>query len=402
MRRWLQQHLKQWFITPSSGVHFDVADGLRGMAILMVVACHGLYINTAGSKLSIQLHSVIAQGWLGVHIFFVLSAFLLSLPFFRGRERDPDFWYHPGYTIRRALKILPPLYLSIIVLVLFRFWYDHGTQALELGIVWATGIAHFVYYPQIFNSVLWSLWVEIGFYVALPLLFLALRRRNVRVTGWVLFAILLLVPTITRRLTWPNPIKPEEWFFIASRFPSSLDTFAWGVLFSSFYVSMSREPERWRHLARLGYAGLGLVCLAGVAAHFTMSNDRLPRPGDLDLIHLLSGSGGCLLLFFIFDPACLGSRIFASPALRFLGIVSFEWFLIHQLAQGYFRTWMVSSHGSFFRYCFTVATPTLLSLAVATGVYYKFSLPIMRWGRNRFKQPETPARQSVPPKEVVR
>ncbi|MDB6109911.1 MAG: hypothetical protein JWR69_1661 [Pedosphaera sp.] len=402
MRRWLQQHLKHWFVAPSSGVHFDVADGLRGMAILLVVFSHGLYVNPDGPKFYVQLHRVIGQGWLGVPMFFVLSAFLLSLPFFRGRAQNPEFWYHKGYAARRALKILPPLYLSTIVLVMFKFWHDHDPAWFKIGFFWATGIAHFVPLPKAFNGVLWSLWVEIGFYVALPFLFLALRRRKVRVTGWILFAVLIIVPMVTRRLTWPAETKPDEWFFLASRFPSSLDTFAWGVLFSSFYIAMATEPVRWRHLARLGYAGLGVIFLAGLATHFAMSDGRLPRPGDIDLIHLLSGLGAFLMLFFVFDPACLGSRLFSSPVLRFLGVVSFEWFLIHQLAQNYFREWLVSANGNIFRYSFMVGLPTLLSLGVAIVVYHGFSLPIMRWGRNRLKGPQTRSPETVRRKEIVR
>jgi peptidoglycan/LPS O-acetylase OafA/YrhL len=145
-----------------------------------------------------------------------------------------------------------------------------------------------------------------------------------------------------------------------------------------------------------------MIVVAGVVTHWVLSDSQLPRPGDLDLVHLSSGIGAFLLLFFVFDPACLGSRILSAPALRFLGIVSFEWFLIHQAAQSWFREWMVSSAGNIFRYSFMVGLPTLLSLGVAILVYHSFSLPIMRWGRHRLKPHQTRNPEPVPFKEIAR
>jgi peptidoglycan/LPS O-acetylase OafA/YrhL len=381
--RSLQQVLKRWFLTPSSGVHFDVADGVRGLAILMVVATHALYANPDGPRLFTLVRKVLNGGVFGVQIFFVLSGFLLSLPFFRGRMRDARFWYHPGYALRRVLKIFPPFYLTIVLLAAFKTWCLQDPLAWKIGLAWATGLAHFIWIPIPFNGPFWSLWVEMGFYVMLPLLFLALRRADARKTGWVLFAVLLIVPTLSRQLTFPKAINGGEWFFLLSRFPNSLDAFAWGVLFASLYLPMSAEPERWRHLARLGYAALPVLGVATAVLNATFFTGQVPSRVAVELTHLLPGLGGFLLLFFVFDPRAPGSRVFSSSALRLIGIVSFEWFLFHEPVLGFCRAWLGSAHGSVLRYLLASVAPALLTLGAAILVYYRFSLPILRWGRGQ-------------------
>jgi hypothetical protein len=77
--------LKRWEILPSTGGHLDVLDGLRGVAILLVVSYHALYTNPASGLLSRLAGDVFTAGWMGVPIFFVLSGFLISYPFFKGR-----------------------------------------------------------------------------------------------------------------------------------------------------------------------------------------------------------------------------------------------------------------------------------------------------------------------------
>src|SRR5579859_2245497 len=114
--------LKRWEITASTGSHFDALDGLRGVAILLVVAYHAFYTNPAYGILARLGDDVIQAGWMGVPIFFVLSGFLISYPFFLKRMENPQAWYQRGYVWRRAAKILPPFYLSIVIFIGFYWW----------------------------------------------------------------------------------------------------------------------------------------------------------------------------------------------------------------------------------------------------------------------------------------
>ena len=385
----LKKIIDRWFVAPSSGVHFDLFDGLRGLAIVMVVLAHGLYANPDGSKVFLMVSKMAAMGTLGVPIFFVLSGFLLSLPFFRGREQNPAFWYHPGFANRRLLKIIPPFYLVILALLLINYPLYHDPVYFKLGLAWATGVAHFVWFEKPLNGSFWSLWVEIGFYVVLPFLFLALSGRNIKTTGWVLFALLIAGACLSRFIFWQGPeVEPSQWHFVTSRFPSSLDTFAWGILFAAFYLPRSRDPEHWRHLGRFGYLGMailvGAALLIFLCEHYAKKG-AAPGRWEVEMRHFLPGIGAFFLLFFVFDAGCLAARIFAAPAMRFLGIVSYEWFLIHQPAQHFYRLWTNGSQGSFLRYFCIVGSSAVFSLALAALIYHQFSLPIMKWGRAKMR-----------------
>jgi peptidoglycan/LPS O-acetylase OafA/YrhL len=396
----LQQRLGKWFVAPSSGVHFDCADGMRGLAILMVAGGHAFYYNQQGPRVYAEVHRFIGMGWMGVPIFFALSAFLISLPFFRGRDRDLRFWYHPGYALRRVAKILPPFYLVIAVMAVY-FWLASGNpDALKVGLAWATGLAHFVKFP-ILNGSFWSLWVEIGFYVVLPLMFLATRGRPARTSGWIMFAVLTVVPFISRRLSWPDAAHLEDWKFLTDRFPNYLEAFAGGVLFSAYFVSMSRDPDRWRALAFLGYAGLVMLVVAGSVQNALWSETIPPSYAAMEINRQLTQAAAFLMLFFFFDPECLGARFFASPAMRFIGIVSFEWFLIHQPLLMPFRIWFGGAHQSMLLYAFVTVTPLAITFALAVLIYHNFSLPILRWARDRARGAVKPGAMAEQPRAAT-
>jgi peptidoglycan/LPS O-acetylase OafA/YrhL len=381
----LEKVLRQWFVPPSTGVHLDVADGLRGLAILLVVCSHGFYFNREGSKALGYFGSLIGTGWVGVPIFFVLSGFLLSLPFFTRRQANPEFWYVPGYATRRILKIIPPFYLATVALALFYYWHYRDPAYFQIGAAWAMGIAHFVYVPKYFNTSFWSLWVEIGFYAVLPLMFLASRRVSNRTAGWLMFGLLMSVPFISRLVTWPVGVSEGELAFTMRRFPSFLSNFGWGVLFGSYYVSV-RNNANGNKWGWLGYAGLGLLtisCIGFGVTNYHGAPGKVSSQLEIELQQLLPGLSAFLMLFFVFIPGSTGARFFSSSAMRFFGIVSYEWFLLHQPAQFQFREWLVSSHGNFGRYLFTVVTPSLVTLALAAFIYRSFSLPILRWGREK-------------------
>lgn len=83
-------------------------DGLRGLAVALVLLRHAAYLGGYQDSLPPVLGTFMLNGWVGVDLFFILSGFLISRPFFSGR---PFAW--KPYLTRRALRILPP-YLFVL------------------------------------------------------------------------------------------------------------------------------------------------------------------------------------------------------------------------------------------------------------------------------------------------
>jgi peptidoglycan/LPS O-acetylase OafA/YrhL len=144
-------------------------DGLRGIAILLVLAVH-------------LKSTPLPWGWAGVELFFVLSGYLITGIILEGMDR-PGFLR--TFYIRRALRIWPIYYLTIAVVGLLPTWKPVGvgyfityTQNVSLYIVDAPGSAPFypVWWPLLPT---WSLAVEEQFYLLWPLLLLWLGRKAV-------------------------------------------------------------------------------------------------------------------------------------------------------------------------------------------------------------------------------
>ena len=102
---------------PAPRLHF--IDGLRGMAMLMVLLSHcWLYggqwtvILPLGTR-SVNLASILAYGNTGVNLFLVLSGFCLYWPFVKDRaRREPTLW---EFAKKRCRRILPPYYAALVL-----------------------------------------------------------------------------------------------------------------------------------------------------------------------------------------------------------------------------------------------------------------------------------------------
>jgi peptidoglycan/LPS O-acetylase OafA/YrhL len=392
--------LQRWEVSTSSGSHFQVLDGLRGVAILLVVAHHTLYVNPDwGITAKLFNWIVIQAGWMGVPIFFVLSGFLISYPFFQKREQNPQFWYQRGYARRRIGKILPPFYLSIVFFLIFYWVQFHESAYLKSGWLWATGLANFIKTPVSLNGSYWSLIVEAHFYLLLPLLFWLTRRVSVQTTAILIFALLFFVPLIARAITWPaglfvlpehtNPLAAQISFNLI-RFPCQLDYFAWGVLFAGIYVRLSTDGGRLRGLCLLGYAGIALMvtslALWGLWTEYYDLKGH-PTRWSTEVGHLIPAIAAMLMLFFVFDSKSLGTRIFSTGLLRFIGVISYEWFLFHGPIVQWFQRSTGPAHGSLAVYVWRTIVPIVVTFIFSALVYRYFSLPILKRVRNSLKKP---------------
>jgi peptidoglycan/LPS O-acetylase OafA/YrhL len=307
---------KSWEVEASTGKHFDVLDGIRGLAILMVVSYHTFYINPKSGVLFHVMGGINEGGWMGVQIFFVLSGFLISYPFFRQKAKNDQSWYPQNYARRRIGKIIPPYYLSLVIFAsyyLIRF-FDPAYLRVALG--YALFSPNILPSGPLFNSSYWSLIVETQFYILLPLLFFLARGVRTRTTTLGMFALIWLIPVIARQLTWPgDDATPEQWATELTRFPCYLDSFAWGVLFAGMFVLRSGFRGELRSLSLFGYAGLALLgatlCFYAVSTHFFPYAHA--QRWKMEAFHLLPSASTFLLLFFVFDPNCLGVRLLAQP-----------------------------------------------------------------------------------------
>jgi peptidoglycan/LPS O-acetylase OafA/YrhL len=378
---WLQKK----FVFPSSGQHWDCLDGLRGMAILMVVCAHAFHYTSPNIRYAgwpRVAHAFLGAGHLGVQVFFVLSGFLISQPFFAAKHKDPQFWYLDGYATRRFLKIIPPYYLIILLFSIFYYFGEENVSQLKYGILWLTGIPDFMNIPNAFsfNPVFWSLWVEVGFYVLLPIFFLIFRKCSYWKTGGAIVLILLIAPFLTRQM---GSIDPTNFLFRSARFPNGLTNFSWGVLFSCIYSVVPRDARYKEYLASFGY--LGIACLVSTMlldAKYYLLTERISFEVPLHL----SGVSAFFALFFAFNPSTLGARFFSIPFIRYLGLVSYEWFLLHFIMLDRFRAWMGGipySTKNLGHYLFVALVPMLCSLLLAILIYHCFSMPLIRWGRSR-------------------
>jgi peptidoglycan/LPS O-acetylase OafA/YrhL len=244
-----------------------------------------------------------------------------------------------------------------------------------------------------FNEYYWSLLVEAQFYVMLPLLMWALRGLDGQRLAVALFLILFLAPLVARSLTWPAgvssfPGSDREMWMLIKRFPTQLDYFGWGVLMAGVFTGLKPVVEKLKALSALGYVGAAVLVVAmffwgawvrefGIRANPTRWADELR--------HLLPATAACLMLFFLFDPQCLGSRLLGNGWLRFTGIISYEWFLFHPPVCHWFLEHNGPTQGSLTAYAWKTVFPVVVTFIFSALVYRYFSLPILNRIRDRLK-----------------
>jgi len=180
-------------------VYFPEIDGIRFLAILMVVCFHSFgYLLEKGNLKAMQgfeahpwFNQLLSNGGRGVQLFFVLSGFILCMPFAHqyinhGKKTDVKKYY-----LRRLTRLEPPYIIAMIgifclQIVMHIYTFKALLPHLLASLVYSHGLIY--HHEPIITVVAWSLEVEIQFYLIAPLLFRLLKlsavtRRSVLVIG---------------------------------------------------------------------------------------------------------------------------------------------------------------------------------------------------------------------------
>jgi peptidoglycan/LPS O-acetylase OafA/YrhL len=338
--------------------HIDSFDGIRGVAILLVLIMHAGWFDT---------------GWVGADLFFVLSGFLITRILRKSRS-EPFYWRR--FYIKRATRILPPLLLGIAVAAVF---WPHispiaiAGYAVSLGNV--VNITHLSGWPL---RHLWSPSVEEHYYFLWPFVVLWLPRRKLQ---RVLLAIVVIVPVRRFVFTYLLPGQdPNTIYFLT---PFRIDGIALGSL-----LALLLEQRSWQErLTKWSGAGTVLASVVYLDLRAILGHDRF-YPMAADPIFNLTGySVVAVIAFFVVAYACLRpeaipTRILRNRLLTKLGVISYgvyvySW-ILHGLMEHYFAALSAFNLG---------LIHILVILPVSAVLFKYYEQPISNWGRRMAAQP---------------
>lgn len=355
-------------------------DGLRGWAALTVVADHLLQTSPkvgaalAGAHSTALVHALVFSpvhiGWAGgeaVALFFVLSGFVLAIPFWRGRapsylsfivRRVFRLW--PAYAVACgaawvAAQMIPRHVLPDQSTWFAKFWSTpHDITGIWSAAVMGSGE------PLNLNPSLWSLVVEIRISLIFPLLLLAVQRMQL-----VALAVAIIVSAQCKVLEQRGGGAEAVRLWLATG--AQLWLFVLGAELSRHLPVVTRRLPTLVGPAAYGAAALALIMIVA----------RWTTPLPLPLAYLVCGFGCALLMLLAIIAAPLHTFLM-TPLSQTLGRLSYAIYLLHfpVLAS--------------LAYCVTPRLPFLLALcltppitiALAFGFQRLVEAPGIRAGRS--------------------
>lgn len=279
--------------TKVGGHHFEVLDGWRAVSIVMVLCGHLLPL---GPK-SFEMNESVASG--GMAIFFTLSGFLITTFLMR----SPDV---RSFLIRRFCRIVPLAWVFCFIVMV-----SVGADAS----VWA---AHFLFYGNLppfplvkATAHLWSLGVEVQFYLGIALVVAVLGRKGL----WLMPVVGLAVTAF--RVAHGDHISIVTWLRV--------DEILAG---STLALVLARWPMLIRRSAQWPLMLVGLALLLA-SAH--------PRGGAL--AYARPYIAATLVGLTLYSPTSSFSNLLSRHEFAYLAKISFALYVVHG---GLTDTWLAS------------------------------------------------------------
>jgi peptidoglycan/LPS O-acetylase OafA/YrhL len=282
-------------------------DGVRGLAVTIVIASHAGAFGMAG------------QGGLGILLFFMLSGFVLMLPFADRPERIFQRDVLLRFVTNRALRIVP---VFLVAVLLIRWLIGQTSE-------WALDNASF----HAGWDHLWSVAEEVRFYLLFPIVIAALATLSKGLPRMSLLAALIFIGWILRTsylvsMTGGRVVEFYFWTFLA------------GMLVCLLHGQLSRNGSMSNQNAQIFFES---AAVAIVALMFAASEET----GNFLLRHLFPGPRGSfafnqwdhaefwcvlfavlLLSITVFQRSYV-SRLMQSWPMRHLGLLSYSLYLFH-------------------------------------------------------------------------
>jgi len=339
-------HWDTWrkYLWPESGALSPnpALDGLRAVAALLVLLFHAWslfpnYVQRGQTPSSYPLW----YAKTGVILFFVLSGFLLFLPYaqwlFGVREQPSMLLFYK----RRALRVIPAYWVSLLIIGVLI--HPAGLQDILIHLGFLSNMNWYSTFS--INGVYWTMAIEVQFYLILPLIALGMsalaRRIGVKLAilaalaGLFALSVLSTYPTLMGAGDLVNTPVVSSFLVQYAAMPFWLGVFGCGIACSLIYTYATKVHQKNE---APGSSGASLwsqrsgnyALFGGVVLLVLLSTNPLVQA--LPMQQELFGLGYGFILFGVLFGSAILRWPLATPALRFLGLISYSFYIWHHAA----------------------------------------------------------------------
>jgi len=375
----------------TDGSYADAGDFLRVCSVGFVAWFHiwqqsWLNPNLRIGSVTLDFYPLVACGYMFVDLMLLLSGFLLMLGYLSGRIGSwKDF-----YTARAA-RIMPSYYLCIAVM-LFVFALPGGLYGSGKH-MWTDILSHLTFTHNFFyesyigtrlNGALWTLAVEMQFYLAFPLIAKVFKKRPV--SSWLVMTLLSWL----LRMYLSYQTRDISIYF--NRLGAMLDVYANGMLAAWIYVKLAdREQKAWQawlNTALTIGAAMAICHVVRYQFYNLRSNNQF---GQMLLRSPLTLAGSVFLVCGSRSVVLL-RKLLSNRPVRFLSGLTFNFYIWHQFLAVKLKEWRIPFYegenpnqaglmpwqARYTAVCF------LGALALSLAITYLIEKPCGRWIKRRF------------------
>jgi len=270
----LYQHLSR--VMTRGRVFVPQVDGLRFLAIMGVLAFHVRAITAWHYGVTLEsptgadglVNWTFGAGCKGVELFFAISGFILGLPFARQYCGGGEPVRLKAYYLRRLTRLEPPYVIQLLLVLILTClvlrhqpshrelyqqpdWLAQTLRHLGTSLIYGSGLITHAH-PQP-NIVLWSLEIEVQFYLLAPLLARVFQLASAPARRLAIIGLMLLPEALG---SWVNCPVLFEWSLLGK-----LPFFMAGFLFCDLFLNGHIQTARRSHLWDVGFFGSGVAAV---------------------------------------------------------------------------------------------------------------------------------------------
>lgn len=412
-----------------------VLDGVRAVACLLVIVYHIHYLISLDYNLTDAVGkpatNLLLSGWSGVTLFFVLSGFLLFMPYVKAVIWKDEWPSARLFYLKRMLRILPGYYLALFALILLTnpeyLRFDHlKLFGVFLGLLMDAPATHMK-----INGPFWTLAVEWQYYLILPWLALIFGwfARGGKTPGLRLrrlvycLAAMILWGIITRYIgRYYFTFHPYDSFLVSRQVMNKFllftygttgkyyEDFGVGMLLCTIYIyTRSASPDHpWsrfihRYSGWFWGAGILILLFLSIRSAFPMFSSlglSLAEHNGLNEFSYSVGFGLCILVL-LHGPGSF-RHLLDGPKMRWVGMISYSLYIWHIPIFSFLRVRILPllPHQPMLVYALYWLVAALIIFPFCYLVYRFVERPWMDIGRRmRIKSIFVRARPPVPPIE---